>query len=82
MPPAAHSTGGVAGSAGGAYCNPSDWFCNDLTLGSGTTEGGFAKWSYHSVKFRDDGEAYGHGANGNWQGIVSKVREDVVLYAK
>ncbi|WP_240359065.1 hypothetical protein [Pyxidicoccus trucidator] len=77
-----HSTGGIAGSAGGAYCNPSDWFCNDLTLGSGTTEGGFAKWSYHSVKFRDDGEAFGHGANGNWQGIVSKVREDVVANAR
>jgi hypothetical protein len=77
-----HSTGGVAGSAGGAYCNPSDWFCNDLTLGSGACEGNHAKWSYHTVKLRDDGEAYGHGANGNWQGIVSKVREDVVLYAK
>jgi hypothetical protein len=26
-----HSSGGVAGSSGGSYCNPSDWFCNDLT---------------------------------------------------
>ncbi len=77
-----HSTGGVAGSAGGAYCNPSDWFCNDLTLGSGVTEGNFAKWSFHTVELRDDGEAYAHGANGNWQNIVGKVREDVVLYAK
>jgi hypothetical protein len=77
-----HSTGGVAGSAGGAWCNPSDWFCNDLTTGSGVCEGNFAKWSYHTVQFRDDGEAFGHGANGNWQGIVSKVREDAVTYAK
>jgi hypothetical protein len=77
-----HSTGGVSGSAGGAYCNPSDWFCNDLTTGSGTCENGQAKWSYHTVSLRDDGEAYGHGANGQWGGIVGKVREDVVLYAK
>ncbi|MCY1016881.1 hypothetical protein [Pyxidicoccus sp. MSG2] len=77
-----HTTGGVAGSAGGAYCNPSDWFCNDLTLGSGPCEENHAKWSYHTVSFRDDAEAFSHGANGNWQGIVSKVREDVVTYAK
>jgi hypothetical protein len=77
-----HSTGGVAGSAGGAYCNPSDWFCNDLTTGSGACEGNHAKWSYHTVQLRDDGEAYSHGASGNWQGIVSTVRSDVVTYAK
>jgi hypothetical protein len=77
-----HSTGGVSGSAGGAYCNPKDWFCNDLTTGSGACENGQAKWSYHTVQFRDDGEAYGHGANGQWGGIVGKVREDVVTYAK
>ncbi|WP_224364858.1 hypothetical protein [Hyalangium versicolor] len=77
-----HSTGGVAGSEGGAYCNPSDWFCNDLTTGSGACEGNHAKWSYHTVSLRDDGESYSHGANGNWEGIVSKVREDVVTYAK
>jgi hypothetical protein len=77
-----HSTGGVAGSAGGAYCNPSDWFCNDLTTGSGACEGNHAKWSYHTVSLRDDGENYSHGANGNWEGIVSTVRADVVTYAK
>ena len=44
-----HSTGGVSGSSGGSYCNPSDWFCNDLTLGTAANEGGSAKWSYHSV---------------------------------
>ena len=76
-----HSTGGVAGSAGGAFCTPSDWLCNDLTTGTSACEGGFAKWSYHSVSFRDDGEAYDHHARGNWQGIVGKVRQDVVTYA-
>jgi hypothetical protein len=69
-----HSSGGVSGSSGGSYCNPSDWFCNDLTLGSGANEGGTAKWSYHSVSFRDDNEAYNHYTNGNWEGIVSVVR--------
>jgi hypothetical protein len=73
-----HSTGGVSGSSGGSYCNPSDWFCNDLTLGSGANEGGTAKWSYHSVSFRDDNEAYNHYTNGNWEGIVSVVRTAIV----
>jgi hypothetical protein len=73
-----HSTGGVSGSSGGSYCNPSDWFCNDLTLGSGANEGGMAKWSYHSVSFRDDNEAYNHYTNGNWEGIVSVVRTAIV----
>ena len=73
-----HSTGAVAGSSGGSYCNPSDWFCNDLTLGTAANEGGSVKWSYHSVAFRDDGEAYNHYAAGNWQGIVGVVRTAVV----
>jgi hypothetical protein len=73
-----HSTGGVAGSSGGAYCNPSDWFCNDLTYGTALTEGGHAKWSFHSVSFRDDNEAYNHYTNGNWAGIVSVVRSAMV----
>ena len=73
-----HSAGGVAGSAGGAYCNPGDWLCNDLTLGTAANEGGSAKWSYHSVSFRDDGEAYNHYTNGNWGGIVSVVRTAMV----
>ncbi|WP_265583889.1 hypothetical protein [Chitinimonas koreensis] len=77
-----HSTGGVAGSSGGSYCNPSDWFCNDLTLGTAANEGGSAKWSYHTVKFRDDNESYNHYANGNWAGIISVVRTDVVNNAK
>jgi hypothetical protein len=76
-----HSTGGVSGTAGGSWCNPSDWFCNDLTLGSGVCEGGRAKWSYHTVDFRDDGEAYNHYQNGNWEGIVGKVRADMAAYA-
>ncbi len=77
-----HSTGGVSGSSGGSWCNPSDWFCNDLTTGTAACQGGRTKWSYHSVQFRDDGEDYSHGNNGNWEGIVAKVRADVVTYAK
>jgi hypothetical protein len=77
-----HSSGGVAGAAGGAYCNPSDLLCNDLTLGTAATEGNHAKWSWHSVSFRDDAEAYNHYTNGNWQGVVSLVRQDMVNNAK
>ncbi|HEU4845596.1 MAG TPA: hypothetical protein VFT05_15120 [Burkholderiaceae bacterium] len=73
-----HSSGGVSGSSGGSYCNPSDWFCNDLTMGTAANEGGSAKWSYHSVVFRDDAEAYNHYTNGNWQGIVGVVRSAMV----
>ncbi|QYF94049.1 hypothetical protein KY495_02085 [Massilia sp. PAMC28688] len=73
-----HSTGGMSGSAGAGFCNPSDWFCNDLTLGTAAAEGGRAKWSNHSVVFRDDAEAYNHYANGNWGGIVGVVRNAMV----
>ena len=69
-----HSSGGVAGSSGRSYCNPGDWFCNDLTLGSANNQGGSAKWSYHSVVFRDDSEDFNHYINGNWGGIVGVVR--------
>ncbi len=75
-----HSTGGV--SAAGSFCNPADWFCNDLNLGTAAAEGGTALWSYHTVKFRDDGEAYNHYSGGNWSGIVAKVRSDVATYAQ
>lgn len=77
-----HSSGGVSGTSGGSYCNPSDWFCNDLTLGTALNQGGRAKWTNHSVVFRDDGEAYNHYANGVWGGIVSKVRADMELNAR
>jgi hypothetical protein len=73
-----HSSGGVSGSSGGSYCNPSDWLCNDLTMGTAANEGGSTKWSYHSVSFRDDNETYNHYTNGNWQGIVGVVRSAVV----
>ncbi|MES3025079.1 MAG: hypothetical protein V4857_26190 [Pseudomonadota bacterium] len=73
-----HSSGGVSGSSGGGYCNPADWFCNDLTMGTTAAEGGRAKWSYHSVVFRDDAEAYNHYGAGNWQGIVGVVRNAMV----
>ena len=76
-----HSSGGVSGSSGGSYCNPGDFWCNDLTMGTNACEGGRAKWSWHTVQFRDDDEAYNHYGRGNWAGIVSKVREDVAEHA-
>lgn len=76
-----HSSGGVSGSGGASFCNPSDWFCNDLATGTTANEGGTAKWSYHSVTFRDDSESYNHYTNGSWGGIVSKVRTDMATYA-
>ncbi|MCK8502556.1 MULTISPECIES: hypothetical protein [Myxococcus] len=78
-----HSTGGVSGSAGSSLCNPGDWFCGGtLTTGTGKTSNGLAKWLNHDVKLRDDGESFNHYANGNWGGIVAKVREAVVAEAK
>ena len=77
-----HSSGGVSGASGGAYCNPSDWFCNDLTLGTAANEGGSSKWSWHTVAFRDDGEKYNHYTNGQWQGVVSLVRQDMANNAR
>ena len=76
-----HSSGAVSGSSGSSYCNPRDWFCNDLTLGAGSNEGGRSKWANHSVVFRDDAQAYNHHVNGNWEGVVSRMRPDIVLYA-
>lgn len=76
-----HSTGGVSGSAGAGYCNSSDWFCNTLTLGTAANEDGTAKWSYHYVSFRDDGEDYNHYSNQNWEGIISVVRAAMVSNA-
>lgn len=77
-----HSSGGVSGSSGAAFCNPSDWLCNDLTLGTAANQGGRAKWSYHSVRFRDDAESLDHYTRGNWGGIVSKVRADMAANAQ
>ncbi len=77
-----HSAGGVSGSTGGSYCNPSDWFCNDLTLGTAANEGGRAKWTNHYVSFRDDGESVNHYTSGNWGGVISKVRADMNTYAQ
>jgi hypothetical protein len=76
-----HSSGGVSGTSGAGFCNPSDWLCNDLTTGTAANEGGKAKWSFHSVIFRDDQEAYNHYANSNWQGIISVVRSAMVSTA-
>ncbi|WP_332847792.1 hypothetical protein [Massilia sp. S19_KUP03_FR1] len=77
-----HSAGGVAGSAGGAYCNPSDWFCNDLTVGPGPNQGGRPKWAFHDVVLRDDGERYRHYTGGNWDGITAPMRRDMELFAQ
>ena len=77
-----HSSGGISGSSGGSYCNPADWLCNDLTLGTAAAQGGKAKWNMHSVAFRDDSEALNHYTNGNWAGVVSKVRADMATNAK
>ncbi len=76
-----HSAGGVSGTGGAGFCNPSDWWCNDLTLGTSANEGGRAKWGFHSVQFRDDGESFNHYTNGNWGGVVSKVRADMAANA-
>jgi hypothetical protein len=77
-----HSSGGVSGNAGASFCNPSDRFCNDLTLGSGANQGGRAKWANHSVQFRDDGESVNHYNQSSWSGIVGKVRADMELNAR
>jgi hypothetical protein len=77
-----HSSGGVAGTGGSSLCNPGDWFCNDLTLGSGPNQGGRAKWAFHSVVFRDDGEDYRHYTDRNWSGITSLVRRDMEALAR
>ena len=77
-----HSAGGVSGSGGASFCNPSDWFCNNLSLGSGPNEGGRAKWSYHSVSFRDDAETLDHYTRRNWGGVVSRLRADMESLAK
>lgn len=77
-----HSSGGTAGSGGRTLCNPGDWFCNNLTLGTNANQDGSTKWSYHSVAFRDTGESYNHYTNSNWGGVVSLVRADMAANAK
>lgn len=77
-----HSAGAVSGSSGGAYCNPHDWFCHELTLGSGPNGGGRAKWANHWVAFRDDGENYDHYTGGHWGGIVAVMRAAVAANAR
>jgi hypothetical protein len=77
-----HSAGGTAGATGTALGNPADFFANDLTLGTAANEGGSVKWSYHSLSFRDEAEAYAHQTLGSWAGIVSLVRAAMDTYAK
>lgn len=76
-----HSSGGMSGSSGAGFCNPSDWWCNDLNLGTAAAEGGRTKWTNHSLSFRDNNEAYNHYNAGNWQGIVGRMRSDVTAQA-
>jgi hypothetical protein len=77
-----HSSGGVAGTAGAAYCNPREWFCRDLTLGPGPNEKGWPKWNNHWVQFRDDKERIEHYLDGNWSGITGVVRADMENLAR
>lgn len=79
-----HTTGGL--SATGGFCNPGDWFCDDtLELGTGSSFKGSTqvpKWSNHYTIFRDDNESFDHYTDGNWQGIVSQARVDMVNFAR
>jgi hypothetical protein len=77
-----HSAGAVSGSAGGAYCNPRDWWCNDLTMGVQVNEGGWPKWNLHNLVFRDDGQGFRHYINGNWGGITAVMRATMETYAR
>jgi hypothetical protein len=77
-----HSAGAVSGSSGRSLCNPGDWFCNDLRLGTEANQGGSTKWNFHSVVFRDDNEDYDHHLNGNWEGIVSVMRTAIATGAQ
>jgi len=79
-----HSSGAVAGSSGGSYCNPGDWalWCKDLTLGSEANQGGRPKWNNHVVVYRDVGETYKHYTNQRWEGPVSMVRYDMENWAR
>jgi hypothetical protein len=77
-----HSSGGVAGSSGRSLCNPGDWFCDDLRLGTEPNQGGSVKWNWHSVVFRDDGEHFNHYLDGNWGGITDVMRHAVVESAR
>jgi hypothetical protein len=83
-------------NATGSYCNPGDSFCDTtLSTGSGsmswswscgflwlsTCYGNAYKWSNHTVYFRDSNESFNHYTNGNWGGIISKVREDMAAFS-
>ena len=53
-----------------------------MPIGYAPSEGGRAKWNYHSVQLRDDAEALDHFTRGNWQGVVSRLRADMETYAQ
>lgn len=77
-----HSAGGTSGSSGRALCNPGDWFCASLSMGTAANSDGSTKWSNHTVVYRDDAQTYSHSANSNWEGVVSLVRTHMVSTAK
>lgn len=76
-----HSSGGLSGTQGGSFCNPSDLFCKALTLGTAPAEGGRAKWAFQDVVLRDDKERYDHYTRNRWGGIVGPMRADVAATA-
>lgn len=75
-----HSSGGMAGAAGSALCNPGNWWCPALQLGT-KASGTKKKWANHSVAFRDDAEAYVHQLGGPWGGLVGRLRDYAVVHS-
>lgn len=76
-----HSSGGMSGSSGGSYKNAGS-SGTVLPLGTAAASNGKSKWSWHSVKTRDDNSNYNHFANGNWLGVVGLMRSNMVSNAK
>jgi hypothetical protein len=70
-----HSSGGMSGSVGRKYCNPSDFWCYDLSKGTEKAGDGRKKWANHNLQYRDDGEHYNH------SGIKELMLLDIRKYA-
>ena len=76
-----HSSGGVSGSSGGVVLQSGRLVLQRPDDRARPGRRRPAKWSYHTVAFRDDGESYGHYLNGNWGGIVGRMLPDMVTLA-